>query len=114
MYTSLRMVKSTGKLVFNSPFTSSTDLSSTASVSEQNWHHVAVSMEGSNINFIIDSKTEQDSSGSTFASPTSGNFNIGFSSSVASSEYGGQMLEIRIWKSRSVADLLAYSHSSVT
>ena len=111
MYASLRMVKSTGRLVFNSPFTSSSDVSSTAKVSEQNWHHVVVSMEGSNINFIIDSTTEQDSSGSTFASPTSGNFNIGFSSSVASSEYGGQMLEIRIWKTRSVPDLLAYAHS---
>ena len=111
VYASLRMVKSTGKLAFNSPFTSSSDVSSTAKVSEQNWHHVAVSMEGSNINFVIDSTTEQDSSGSTFASPTSGNFNIGLFSSVASSEYGGQMLEIRVWRSRSVANLLAYAHS---
>ena len=111
LYASLKFVKSTGKLVFNSPFTSNIDIESTASVSEQNWHHVAVSMEGTFLNFITDSTTEQSNSGTSFASPVSGNFNIGFSSLVSNSEFQGQMLEIRIWKQRSVNNLLAYAHS---
>ena len=84
---------------------------SISSVSPQNWHYVAVSMETTNINFIIDSTTEQDTSGSSFTLPTSGNLNIGFSSSQSSSAFQDQMVELRVWKSRSVADLLAYSHS---
>ena len=111
LYASLKIVKSSGKLVFKSPFTSNLDIQTTATVTEQNWHHVAVSMETTNLNFIIDNTPEQDSSGSSFASPTSGDFNIGFASLVANSEFQGQMVEIRIWKSRSVADLLAYAHS---
>ena len=68
-------------------------------------------METTNINFIIDSTTEQDTSGVSFAIPTSGNLNIGFSSTQTSSEYGGQMLEVRVWKSRSVNELLTYAHT---
>ena len=109
VYASLKLIRSTDRLIFKSPFTSNSQVSSTATVSDQNWHHVAVSMEGSNLNFIIDNTTEQKS-GSSFASPTSGNFNIGFSS-VSATRFSGQMLEIRIWKSRSVPDLLAYAHS---
>ena len=111
LYASLKLTKSTGKLAFNSPFTSNTNVETTASVSEQTWHHIAVSMETTNVNFIIDSTTEQDNSGGTFASPTSGDFNIGFASLQSNAEFQGQMVEIRIWKSRSVADLLAYAHS---
>ncbi len=61
---------------------------------------------------MVDSATEQSSSGASFASPTSGSLFIGYANTVLSgSEFAGQMAELRVWKSRSVSELLAYSHT---
>ncbi len=72
-------------------------------------------MQTTNIGFLLDTSYEElTGAGTSFASPVSSALHIGYHGSAPSSEFSGQMAELRIWKSRSVAQLRQYWRTEIS
>ncbi len=83
-YSSLRILKSTGQVAFNSLFSLYADISTTTTLKEEEWSHVAVSMENTSLEFVVDG-TVESFTGTPFSSFVSGDLHIGHHATLASS-----------------------------
>ncbi|MBK8818575.1 MAG: hypothetical protein IPN49_05585 [Saprospiraceae bacterium] len=85
---------------------------SSASINDNNWHHVAVTRNGSSLMVIIDGIIDQSITVSAFSYDNTANLILG--NSICNAFFNGQIDEVRIWNvARNVNDINLLKNASL-